>query len=122
MRQYLRFGRGRARTFLKHRLRPGFRQLIVMNVMPAVALILLAPLHPGFALPAALWISGCVTVGLALATLGRHGTTGLAAGAIAGAMHLAWSAGFWWAFISIGRARPPEAALLEAPHPARPVR
>lgn len=93
MRQYWNFGRGRAKNFLKHGsgLKP--RQVIVMCLAPALALVLLAPLSGVFALPALLWAFGCLAAGVAVA-LDVRNWRGLLAGFAAGAMHLAWSAGF----------------------------
>jgi succinoglycan biosynthesis protein ExoA len=92
--QYFRFGRGRARNLLKHRIRPAARQAVVAALAPAVLLVVLAPLHPAFALPAVLWVLACLAGGVALA-LSLRDPAAVVAGVLAGAMHLAWSAGFW---------------------------
>ncbi|WP_415183151.1 glycosyltransferase family 2 protein [Phaeovulum sp.] len=94
IRQYRNFGRGRAQTLIKHQIRPRMRQAVVIAVVPAVLLAVLGFVHPMFALPAAVWLAGCLGGGLALALRG-HGWTGLAAGGVAALMHLAWSFGFW---------------------------
>ena len=92
--QYFAFGRGRARNVLKHRagLRP--RQAAVAGLAPGLALAALAPLHPAFALPFAGWTAACLAGGAALA-LARREPEAILAGPVAGAMHAAWSAGFW---------------------------
>jgi GT2 family glycosyltransferase len=92
--QYFRFGRGRARNILKHRAGLGVRQAVVAALAPLVLLAALAPLAPVFALPLAVWLLACLVGGVALAVAGRQPQAVLS-GFIAGAMHLAWSAGFW---------------------------
>ncbi len=93
-RQYFNFGRGRARTTLKHRLKPRLRQLAMIAVAPICALALLVPVTWLFALPAAIWLAACQSAGVTLA-IGRRDLAALTAGPIAATMHLAWSAGFW---------------------------
>lgn len=94
LQQYRNFGQGRARTLIKHRVWPRMRQCIVISVLPVVLLALLAPVNPLFAVPALLWLAACLVAGLSLA-IGGNGWIGMAAGGIAGLMHLAWSWGFW---------------------------
>ncbi len=94
IRQYWNFGRGRARTLLKHRLLPRLRQSVIIAVAPAAALSLLAPLHSAFLLPVVTWAGACLIGGAALAVSSRNLGT-VAAGPIAATMHLAWSTGFW---------------------------
>ncbi len=94
LRQYRNFGHGRARTLTKHGIWPRLRQCIVIAVLPVVLLALLVVVHPLFALPALLWLLGCLGGGLVLALRGQ-GLAGLAAGGIAALTHLAWSIGFW---------------------------
>jgi len=67
MKQYFRFGRGRAQTMLKHGLAPAPRQAAVIALAPAVALAAAAPLWPLLALPATAWGAACVAAGVALA-------------------------------------------------------
>lgn len=67
MRQYFRFGRGRAATMLKHRMAPAPRQMAVIALAPAVALAAAAPVWPLFALPAAFWGAACLAAGVSLA-------------------------------------------------------
>lgn len=93
-RQYLNFGRGRARTVLKHQLRPRLRQLVMISVAPAVALAALTPFEALFALPAALWLLACLIGGTSLA-VGRSDPSALGTVPIAATMHLGWSLGFW---------------------------
>jgi succinoglycan biosynthesis protein ExoA len=94
-RQYLRFGRGRARTMRKHGRRPGTRQAVVIALAPALLLALLAPLHWIFAAPLLLWALACLAAGLLIARGAADKASGLMAGLLAGVMQAAWSAGFW---------------------------
>ena len=94
LRQYFNFGRGRARNLAKHRGRPALRQRLVALLAPALLLALLIPLGTVFALPLLLWLAACVAGGVLIA-LSTRNPAGLVAGFIAGAMHLAWSAGYW---------------------------
>lgn len=92
--QYVNFGRGRARTTLKHRLKPRLRQMAMIALAPAVGLAVLTPVSAIFALPAVLWVSVCLGAGAMLAVGQRKGSV-LAAGPVAATMHLGWSLGFW---------------------------
>ncbi|MFQ6755049.1 glycosyltransferase family 2 protein [Cereibacter sphaeroides] len=99
VKQYFAFGKGRARNILKHRSRPGLRQAVLVALTPALLLAPLAPLHWIFALPLAGWVAGCLAGGVMIAReTGSPG--GLLSGFAAGAMHVAWSAGFW---VQLGR-------------------
>ena len=112
IRQYLNFGRGRARNLAKHRARPARRQLIVASLAPALLLTLLAPLSAVFAIPLGLWLLGCLAAGgLIWRETGRAGD--VLAGPIAGLMQLAWSVGFWIETLSARRPAAPE-SLLES--------
>ena len=103
MRQYWNYGRGRARTVVKHRMRPRLRQLV-----PAVNLGLLIL---GFALVFAGISAGstglvalglvwpllylCVLMAASVWMFLRHrSAAGLWAGPALAGMHLAWGAGF----------------------------
>ncbi|MCX7888421.1 MAG: glycosyltransferase family 2 protein [Rhodobacteraceae bacterium] len=103
-RQYFHFGRGRARNMMKHRTRPGPRQALVVALAPAVGMAVLAPVHPAFVLPAALWAATCMMAGIALALRERRAEVVLSglAGAV---MHAAWSAGFWAGLVRQGGSR-----------------
>ena len=92
--QYLHYGQGRARTLLRHGLRPKLRQLLPAAVFPAVILAPLGVIEPPMALPAAAWLGGCLAGGFVLGLRsGRREAFG--AGAAAAVMHLGWSIGFW---------------------------
>jgi succinoglycan biosynthesis protein ExoA len=113
-RQYLSYGQGRARTLLRHRIRPRLRQLLPAAVFPATILAPLGLLLPAMALPAAVWLCVCLAGGLVLGLkTGRREAFG--AGAAAVIMHLAWSIGFWRQIVSGPEPRtdPPRLVIRE---------
>ena len=91
--QYINYGRGRARTVFKHRIRPKLRQSLPLAVAPSLALALLSPLHPVFALPAAFWMAACLGCGLLLGVRERSACVAMS-GPVAMVMHSGWSYGF----------------------------
>jgi succinoglycan biosynthesis protein ExoA len=93
-RQYLGYGRGRARNILKHRAVPKARQMLPLMVAPVVAGTSLALLDWTALLPAGLWAGTCIGYGAWMA-IRRRDPYGPLAGVSAMVMHLAWSAGFW---------------------------
>lgn len=93
-RQYLGYGRGRARNLLKHRTFPKVRQALPLLVVPAFAGALLAFLHWIVALPFLLWAGLCLAYGFWMA-IGQRNPYGPLAAVSAMIMHFAWSAGFW---------------------------
>jgi len=93
-RQYWNYGRGRARTVLKHRMRPRARQMI-----PVINLVgMLAGLVLSFATPLTLLWPAAYAVALmvvsALGTVRLRSACGLWAGPVLAIMHNAWGAGF----------------------------
>lgn len=93
-RQYLNYGRGRAKTVLKHRARLRVRQALPLAVAPAVIAAAAAPLWWPAALPALAWALACLGYGAALG-VGRRDPWAALSGPAAMIMHLAWSLGFW---------------------------
>lgn len=93
LRQYFKYGEGRARTMRLHgsRLKP--RQAAPLLVPFAVALLPLAALHPLFALPAAAWAAICLFYGLLLGWRARS-VCAAASGLAAMIMHLGWGSGY----------------------------
>lgn len=95
-RQYWRYGRGRARTLFRHRLRPRLRQVLPVVMVCLVTLgLVLAPFWPiSLILP--------FSYALALAAISvrtaqtRRSVCGLWSGPALGAMHLSWGVGFLW--------------------------
>lgn len=92
--QYLGYGKGRATTIRRHRVRARGRQLLPLGVVPALLLAPLGLVHPLFAVPAAAWALLCTLWGLAIA-IGQWSPAAVAAGPAAMVMHVGWSAGFW---------------------------
>lgn len=93
-RQYFRHGAGRARTILKHRLRPRIRQLAAPAILTGcVGGLLLAPLSPWFLAVPGAYAAACAVWALAAAAKARDpALLGIAPAAIA--VHLGWGAGF----------------------------
>lgn len=92
--QYWNYGRGRARTILKHRMKPRLRQMIpVIHVILLILAILLAQVAPVFwAYPLFYLV---VLAGVSLKGVGAISSlSGLWAGPALGAMHVAWGLGF----------------------------
>ncbi len=102
VRQYFRFGRGRAQNILKHKNRPGPRQMLVILLAPSMALAVLAPISWLFAMPVIVWAAACLGAGVVIARATGDARS-LLAGLAAGAMHAAWSAGFWVRLIGLAR-------------------
>ncbi|WP_395671351.1 glycosyltransferase family 2 protein [Phenylobacterium sp.] len=92
--QYFSYGRGRARTVLKHYTPLKIRQALPLAVAPAVAALALSPLFWAFAIPAMVWALAALSYGLLLGVKQRDATIALS-GPAAMIMHLGWSAGFW---------------------------
>jgi len=92
-RQYRNFGRGRAMTILKHRMKPKLRQAIPVMIGPAVALSALGVVAPVLAVPAAVWAAASLLYGVFLGASGRNACA-CGAGVAAMAMHLGFSVGF----------------------------
>jgi len=104
--QYFKFGKGRACTVLKHRLRLKPRQALPLAIAPAVIAGLMAlpvslywPPAMLLAAPALGWAVICQTAGFVLALRDRSWCI-LAAGTAIMIMHAAWSLGFWSQIVS----------------------
>lgn len=95
LRQYFKYGEGRARTMRLHGTTLKPRQAAPLLVPPAIALVPLATLHPVFALPAAAWATICLLYGLLLGVRARSGCAA-ASGIAAMIMHLGWGSGYLW--------------------------
>jgi succinoglycan biosynthesis protein ExoA len=105
-RQYLGYGRGRARNLLKHRSVPKLRQALPLAVMPVALFALFSVFHWLAAVPLLAWAGVCLAYGAGI-TLSRRDSLGLLAAVSAMIMHLAWSTGFW---LELLRIRPRRAA------------
>ncbi len=110
LRQYLNYGRGRAKTVFKHRQRPKLRQSLPLAVGPAVMMLPLGLAHPIFAVPGAVWAALCLSYG---AMLGLRSRSACAAGSgfAAMTMHLGWSLGFLGEVLRQVRGRDVQRAL-----------
>jgi len=98
--QYLAYGRGRAKNLIKHRSIPKLRQAIPLAVAPVVAGAFLTLLYWWAAVPIVLWAAACMGYGFWLA-VGQKNPYGPLASLSAMIMHFAWSAGFWLELIGI---------------------
>jgi succinoglycan biosynthesis protein ExoA len=103
-RQYFSYGRGRARTTLRHRLKPRLRQLAPLAVAPALILLALSPIWPLAAAPAGAWAVACCLYGAVLAITAASPCV-LMSGPVAMVMHAAWSLGFWSQLLGAGGKR-----------------
>lgn len=93
-RQYFAYGRGRARTVLKHRAMPRLRQMApVLVVIGSLAALAMTPLDPRFLVLPMLYAFACLAWGGALALKDRTPCVALS-GLAAIVMHLAWGTGF----------------------------
>ncbi len=107
-RQYVRYGRGRAATLVRHRKIPKLRQLLPAGVAPAIAAGLLMPWHMIAGIPALFWAASCMLFGAGLGL--RAGPRGVLFACIAAmTIHTAWSIGFWREILSRLRRRNDEA-------------
>jgi len=92
--QYWRYGKGRARTVLKHRMRPRLRQ-----IAPALSLILqglcllIAPLWPPALGVPALYLAVLAAISI-VASVRMRSACGMWAGVALLIIHTAWGAGF----------------------------
>jgi len=97
--QYFSYGKGRARTVLKHGACLKIRQAAPLAIAPAVVCAVLAPLFAALAIPALLWAAFSLSYGVGLAAR-RRDAWAVLSGPAAMIMHLAWSAGYWAQLIS----------------------
>lgn len=92
--QYLGYGRGRAKNILKHGSMPNIRQMLPLAVVPVFIGAFLAVLTWAAAIPFGLWAVACIGYGFWMA-VGQKNPYGPLAAFSAMVMHFAWSAGFW---------------------------
>jgi succinoglycan biosynthesis protein ExoA len=112
-RQYFSYGKGRARTVLKHYQPLKVRQTLPLAVAPAVASLFAAPFFWPFAVPALVWAAAALGYGLLLG-LSKRDPAAMLSGVAAMIMHLGWSAGFWTQLF-VDRPRPEPLAVRPAP-------
>lgn len=94
--QYWRYGRGRAQTVFRHRIRPRLRQVIpALAFLGNLGAVVLSPLVPALLLIPAFYL--LVLAAQTVALLRREGSPcALWAGPALFAMHMFWGAGFVW--------------------------
>lgn len=93
-RQYMKHGAGRARTLVKHGLRPRPRQMApVLALLGCAGAVLLAPFWPPFLFVPLLYAALCLGWGAAQALKARDLSL-LPAGLAVMTMHLSWGFGF----------------------------
>jgi succinoglycan biosynthesis protein ExoA len=97
--QYFSYGKGRARTVLKHHTALKVRQALPLAVAPAVAGLIAAPLFWWMAAPALIWALTALSFGVLLG-LRKKEAAACFSGPAAMIMHLAWSSGFWTQLIT----------------------
>lgn len=100
--QYLAYGRGRAKNLMKHRSVPKLRQAIPLAVAPVVVGAVLALIYWWAAVPLVIWAAACLGYGFWMA-VGQKNPYGPLASLSAMIMHFAWSAGFWLELAGVGR-------------------
>ena len=112
-RQYFRHGAGRARTVLRHGLRPRLRQMLpVAALLGCVGALVLAPVLPALLAVPLLYALLCLGWAAALAAHAGDPWV-LAAGPAAMIMHLSWGAGFLWSALRREKAPGPAAVALK---------
>jgi succinoglycan biosynthesis protein ExoA len=99
-RQYVKHGRGRAHTFVRHGGRKRVRHFILPSIAPIVILGFLGPLCWPLAIPASAWVLTCLSYGIVLGIRQRD-ICAAGSGYAAIVMQLAWSLGHWREIISI---------------------
>lgn len=118
-RQYFRHGAGRARTLLKHRLKPRPRQMApVIALGLCLAGLLLLPILPAVSLVALTYPLGCFAWG-AVQAVTRRDPWLLAAGPALVAMHLSWAVGFLRCVLAGGKPATALASPVASPVASR---
>lgn len=92
-RQYFNYGKGRARTILKHRDPPKLRQLVPPAALVACVLsVALAPVAPWSLIVPGVYLAVLAAASVAMA-IRKRSACGLLAGVASATMHMSWSAG-----------------------------
>jgi succinoglycan biosynthesis protein ExoA len=98
-RQYVKHGRGRAGTFVRHGGRKHIRHYILPLIAPIVILGFLGLLYWPLAVPASAWLLVCLSYGVVLG-IRQKDVCAAGSGYAAIVMQLAWSLGHWREIIS----------------------
>ena len=101
-RQYYNYGKGRARTTLKHRIRPKIRQMVpVLALLGVIFGFVMLPVMPWLALIPASYFTllACVSIAFAIA---KKSLCGFWTGPALAAMHLSWGCGFIAGLVKFG--------------------
>jgi succinoglycan biosynthesis protein ExoA len=94
IKQYWSYGKGRARTLLKHRMRPRLRQLIpVLNLLLIAFCLMLSGLLPVLLLWPFLYLLALIAISVQ-SVLSMRSLCGLWAGVALAIIHNAWALGF----------------------------
>jgi succinoglycan biosynthesis protein ExoA len=103
-RQYFNYGKGRARTLMKHGERPKLRQLIPpATLVASIAGLVVAPFSLwGLVLPGG-YLAALVAASVSVA-INRKSACGLLAGLASATMHMSWSLGLFRQFLKGQRA------------------
>jgi succinoglycan biosynthesis protein ExoA len=99
-RQYVKHGRGRAHTFVRHGGRKRLRHFILPSIAPIMILGFLCPFYWPLAVPASVWLFACLSYGLVLG-IRQKDICAAGSGYASIVMQLAWSIGHWREIISI---------------------
>ena len=101
-RQYYNYGKGRARTTLKHGIRPKIRQMLpVFALIGVISGISLLPVLPWLALIPLSYFLLLVGVSVIVAVI-KKSWCGILAGSALGAMHMSWAVGFIAGLVKFG--------------------
>jgi succinoglycan biosynthesis protein ExoA len=104
-RQYYNYGKGRARTTLKHRIRPKIRQMVpVLALLGVIFGFVMLPVVPWLALIPTSYFTllACVSIAFVIA---KKSLCGLWTGAALATMHLSWGCGFIAGLVKFGTGR-----------------
>lgn len=104
-RQYFNYGKGRARTTLKHAIRPKIRQMVpVLALLGVIFSIVLLPVTPWLALIPLSYVLllSCVSLSFAI---GKKSLCGFWTGPALATMHMSWGLGFIVGLIKFGTRR-----------------
>jgi succinoglycan biosynthesis protein ExoA len=94
-RQYFNYGKGRARTLMKHGEKPRLRQMIPPATLAACVLgVAFAPVSPFTLILPAGYLAALALASVAMAAKHRS-VCGLLAGPASATMHMSWSAGYF---------------------------